>query len=131
VGDGRNPLEKSPLISQERLRGGAGHVPDKDGRARRRGVPVASAYEKNGTVTNVCGEVQRLKAALKIMGTKPDLEIMGLGAVQTMPVNGRVEFQTRPDLVQSANDTLFTSGYLGRYSKTLNSVLEAPGKLYN
>jgi NADH-quinone oxidoreductase subunit G len=130
--------------------------------------PSASAYEKSGTVTNVCGEVQRLKAALKIMGTKPDLEIMGLlskemgvnigiwspdkvfdeirktvhgynislpllaagGAAQTMPVNGRVEYRTRPELVQSANDTLFTSGYLGRYSKTLNSVLEAPGKLY-
>ena len=25
-------------------------------------LPAASAYEKNGTVTNVCGEVQRLKA---------------------------------------------------------------------
>ena len=30
--------------------------------------PAASAYEKNGTVTNVCGEVQRLKAGLKVMG---------------------------------------------------------------
>jgi NADH-quinone oxidoreductase subunit G len=40
--------------------------------------PAASAYEKNGTVTNVCGEVQRLKAGLKVMGTKSDLEIIGL-----------------------------------------------------
>ncbi|MCL4401413.1 MAG: molybdopterin-dependent oxidoreductase [Acidobacteria bacterium] len=40
--------------------------------------PAASAYEKNGTVTNVCGEVQRLKAAVQAMGTKPDLEIFGL-----------------------------------------------------
>ena len=131
-------------------------------------LPSASAYEKAGTVTNVCGEVQRLKAALKVMGSKPDLEIIGLlskeigvnigiwnsdkvfdeirktvhgynislpviatgGAAQTTPVNGRVNFQARPDLVQSAHDTLFTSGYLGRYSKTLNSVLEAPGSLY-
>src|SRR5437868_11801538 len=41
-------------------------------------LPAASAYEKNGTVTNVCGEVQRLKAAIKTMGTKPDLEVIGL-----------------------------------------------------
>jgi NADH-quinone oxidoreductase subunit G len=41
-------------------------------------LPAASAYEKNGTVTNVTGEVQKLKAAIKVMGAKPDLEIMGL-----------------------------------------------------
>ncbi len=41
-------------------------------------LPAASAYEKNGTVTNVCGEVQRLKQAVKVMGTKTDLEIFGL-----------------------------------------------------
>jgi NADH-quinone oxidoreductase subunit G len=41
-------------------------------------LPASSAYEKNGTVTNVTGEVQRLKAAAKVMGTKADLEIMGL-----------------------------------------------------
>jgi NADH-quinone oxidoreductase subunit G len=48
--------------------------------ARRADVifPAASAYEKNGTVTNVTGEVQRLRAAAKVMGTKSDLEIMGL-----------------------------------------------------
>jgi NADH-quinone oxidoreductase subunit G len=40
--------------------------------------PAASAYEKNGTVTNVCGEVQRMRRAVGAMGTKPDLEIMGL-----------------------------------------------------
>jgi NADH-quinone oxidoreductase subunit G len=131
--------------------------------------PAASAYEKNGTVTNVCGEVQRLKAGLQVMGTKPDLEIIGLlskemgvnigiwspdkvfdeirtgvhgyniplpivasgGAAQTTPVNGRVPSSGRPDLIQSSRDTLFTSGSLGRYSKTLRSVLEAPGGLYS
>jgi len=41
-------------------------------------LPAASAYEKNGTVTNVCGEVQRLRRAISVMGTKPDLEIIGL-----------------------------------------------------
>ncbi len=132
-------------------------------------LPAASAYEKSGTVTNVCGEVQRLKAGPKVMGAKPDLEIIGLiakemgqgigiwspdkvleqirasvrgyniplpviatgGAAQTSPVNGRVPLSARPELIQSARDSLFTSGSLGRYSKTLNSVLEAPGGLYS
>jgi NADH-quinone oxidoreductase subunit G len=127
-------------------------------------LPAASAYEKNGTVTNVCGEVQRLKKAAQTMGAKPDLEIIGLiakelgaardmgpwlpgdvfneirrsvrgyeidlaaietgGAARTMPVNGRVPVESRPDLIRSAHDNLFTSGTLGRYSKMLNSVLE-------
>jgi NADH-quinone oxidoreductase subunit G len=132
-------------------------------------LPAASAYEKNGTVTNVCGDVQRLKAGLQVMGTKPDLEIIGLigkemgvdvgiwspdkvfdeiranvrgynipllnivtgGAAPTSPVNGRVTVSARPELIQSARDSLFTSGTLGRYSKTLNSVLESPGGLYS
>ncbi len=132
-------------------------------------LPAASAYEKNGTVTNVCGEVQRLKAGGRVMGAKPDLEIIGLiakemgqdigiwspdkvleeiranvrgyniplpviatgGAAQTTPVNGRVPLGARPELIQSARDSLFTSGSLGRYSKMLNSVLEAPGGLYS
>jgi NADH-quinone oxidoreductase subunit G len=41
-------------------------------------LPSASLYEKNGTVTNVTGEVQKLKAGPRVMGTKTDLEIMGL-----------------------------------------------------
>jgi NADH-quinone oxidoreductase subunit G len=41
-------------------------------------LPAASAYEKSGTVTNVCGEVQRLRPAARAMGPKPDLEIIGL-----------------------------------------------------
>ncbi len=129
-------------------------------------LPAASAYEKSGTVTNTCGEVQKLKSAIKVMGTKTDLEIVGLiakemglnlgiwlpdkmfeeirktvhgyevpltvlatgAATPTAPLNGRVA--ALPGNVQSAGDTLFTSGSLGRYSKVLNSVLEAPGQLY-
>ncbi len=127
-------------------------------------LPAASAYEKNGTVTNVCGEVQRLRKAAQTMGAKPDLEIIGLianrmgaaaemgpwlpdpvfaeirqnvrgydvplltldtgGAAQTMPVNGRIPVESRPELIRSAHDDLFTSGTLGRYSRMLNSVLE-------
>jgi NADH-quinone oxidoreductase subunit G len=128
-------------------------------------LPAASAYEKNGTVTNVTGEVQRLKLAVHTMGAKSDLEIMGFiaremgaaqalgpwipdvvfdrirkqvrgydlpvpvlatgGAAQTMPVNGRVHVEARPDLVHSDHNGLFASGTLGRYSKVLNTVVES------
>ena len=129
-------------------------------------LPAASAYEKNGTLTNVCGEIQKLKQAVRVMGTKTDLEIFGLiakemglnlgiwlpdkvleeirasvhgynvplpvlatgGAAPTAPLNGRVA--SLPGNIQSANDTLFTSGTLSRYSKILNEVMEAPGSLY-
>ena len=109
--------------------------------------------------------MQRLKRAVKTMGAKPDLEIMGFiaremgaaaelgpwlpdavfeeirrnvrgydvplpviatgGAAQTMPVNGRVPVDGRPELVRSDHNGLFTSGTLGRYSKVLNSVVES------
>jgi len=45
------------------------------------------------------------------------------GAVQTMPVNGRVDVPA--GLVRSDRNGLFASGTLGRYSKVLNSVLES------
>jgi NADH-quinone oxidoreductase subunit G len=128
-------------------------------------LPAACAYEKNGTVTNVTGEVQRLTRAINTMGAKPDLEIMGYiaremgaaaalgpwlpdavfqeiratvrgydistpviatgGAAQTMPVNGRILVDHRPDLVHSDHNGLFASGTLGRYSKVLSSVVES------
>jgi NADH-quinone oxidoreductase subunit G len=132
-------------------------------------LPAASAYEKTGTVTNVCGDVQKLSRGPKTMGAKSDLEIIGLlakemredfgkptpelifgeirksvrgydvpfavietgGAAHTLPLNGRISSETQPQLIQSARNTLFTSGTLGRYSKMLNSVLEAPGELYH
>jgi len=165
---GANPLEKLTLASEPAFV--VVHELFLTETAQRADVvfPAASAYEKNGTVTNTCGEVQRLKAGAKIMGTKADLEIMGLlakemglnlgiwtnekvfeeirrtvrgynvalpviatgGAAQTMPVNGRVPALADPDLIHSDGDTLFTSGSLGRYSKMLNSVMEAPGRLY-
>jgi len=43
-------------------------------------LPAACAYEKEGTVTNVTGEVQRLTRAVDAMGAKTDLEIMGFVA---------------------------------------------------
>ena len=108
--------------------------------------PAASLYEKTGSVTNVCGEVQQLKKGLGLMGPKPDLEIMGLigrelGFAQVLgqwstesvsseirrrvsALNGRISVAHRPDLIRSAHNGLFASGTLGRYSKVLNSVLE-------
>jgi len=160
---GANPLKEGPLGSKKAF------VVVQDmfltETAQRADVllPAASAYEKNGTVTNVCGEVQRLKRAISTIGAKTDLEIIGLiakemdfakhmgpwlpetvyneirrtakgydiplalvtvGAQQTAPVNGRVGVESRPDLIWSAHDNLFTSGTLGRYSKILNSVIE-------
>jgi NADH-quinone oxidoreductase subunit G len=47
------------------------------------------------------------------------------GAVQTMPVNGRVAVSGPPGSVRSRRNGLFRSGTLGRYSKVLNSVLES------
>jgi len=160
---GANPLKEAPLGSKKAF------VVVQDmfltETAQRADVvlPAGSAYEKNGTVTNVCGEVQRLRHAMSTVGCKPDLEIIGLiakemgyahhmgpwlpdtvyaeirktvkgydiplamvtvGAQQTAPVNGRVGVESRPDLIWSARDNLFTSGTLGRYSKILNSVIE-------
>jgi NADH-quinone oxidoreductase subunit G len=127
-------------------------------------LPAASAYEKEGTVTNVTGEVQRLRRAVNVMGAKTDLEIMGFiaremgvaaalgpwvpnsvfgeiranvrgydislaalatgGAAQSMPVNGPIPAEIRPELTRSDHNGLFASGTLGRYSKVLSSVLE-------
>ena len=127
-----------------------------------------AAYEKTGTVTTVCGDVERVTRALQTVGTKSDLEIFGLiqkqmglslnigtpeavleeirqtvpgyavplpllnmgQAVQSRPLDRPISAIPRPDLIQSACDTLFTSGTLGRYSAVLNSVLEGPGALY-
>jgi predicted molibdopterin-dependent oxidoreductase YjgC len=52
-------------------------------------LPAACGYEKNGTITNVTGEIQRLKRAVNTMGAKPDLEIMGFIA-REMGVAGAV-----------------------------------------
>ena len=161
---GANPLKSGPMASKKTF------VVVQDmfltETAQRADVvlPAASAYEKNGTVTNVCGEVQRLTRAVSAIGVKTDLEIIGLiakemglaalvgpwvpdtvygeirktvkgyniplamlavQAQQTAPVNGRVPVNSRPELIQSAHDGLFTSGTLGRYSKILHSVMES------
>jgi NADH-quinone oxidoreductase subunit G len=77
--------------------------------ARRADVvfPAASAYEKTGTVTNVCGEVQKLSKGPKTMGAKPDLEIIGLIAKEMRedlgPVNPTAIFQQIRQTVHGYN----------------------------
>jgi hypothetical protein len=41
-----------------------------------------------------------------------------------------VPLDSRPELIRSAGDTLFTSGTLGRYSKLLNSLMERSTRLF-
>ncbi len=77
---GANPLEgasgvKSFLVVQEMFLTETARLADVV-------LPAASAYEKSGSFTNTCGEVQRVKRGLAPSGAKTDLEIMGLLARQ-------------------------------------------------
>jgi NADH-quinone oxidoreductase subunit G len=167
-------------------------------------LPAANAYEKSGTFTNTCGDLQILKKAGEISGTKTDFEMivriadaMGFDVRKLVPFSaggtradmgqsrgaqsgeadrhavwlkrqglepkmspfdpmaildeiqrlvpgydvsrmnllaGNDEHtnlaaptsavQQDPALIEPANNALFTSGTLGRYSNTLNSVVE-------
>jgi NADH-quinone oxidoreductase subunit G len=166
-------------------------------------LPAANAYEKTGTYTNTCGDLQLVKKAGEVSDTKPDFEmIVRIADAMGFDVHGLVPFgggthsdmgQTRgaqsgeadrhavwleahnlepkmtpfdpmaildeiqrvvagydisrvnllagndqhleiaesgvsaiqdSQLIVPANDDLFSSGTLGRYSKTLNSVFE-------
>jgi NADH-quinone oxidoreductase subunit G len=167
-------------------------------------LPVANAYEKTGTFTNTCGDLQYVKKAGDLVSVKSDFEIivriaekMGCDIHKLVPFGHgtRADFgQTRgaqsgeadqhavwlqahglepkvssfdpiavldeiqrlvsgygisrldlvagndqqtkltdiqpagieshPEWIVPANDTLFTSGTLGRYSEVLNSVIE-------
>jgi len=166
-------------------------------------LPAANAYEKTGTYTNTCGDLQLVKKAGEVSNTKPDFEMivriadaMGFDVRSLVPFGGGTHSdmgQTRgaqsgeadrhavwleahnlepkmtpfdpmaildevqrvvagydvsrvnllagndqhleiaesgaslvqpPELIVAANNDLFSSGTLGRYSKTLNSVFE-------
>ena len=39
-------------------------------------LPATSAYEKSGTFTNTCGDLQRLRKAAEVVGPKSDMEII-------------------------------------------------------
>ena len=170
-------------------------------------LPAANAYEKTGTYTNTCGDLQLVKKAGEVTNTKPDFEmIVRIADAMGFDVRSLVPFgsgthsdmgQTRgaqsgeadrhavwleshnlepkmtpfdpmaildevqrvvagyavsrvnllagndqhleiaesgasaiqnPELIVPANDDLFSSGTLGKYSKTLNSVFENKNK---
>jgi len=168
-------------------------------------LPAACAYEKSGTFTNTCGDLQSVEKAGDLTGTKPDFEIivriaerMKFSVGKLVPFKGamRADFgqsrgaqsgevdqhavwlrahnlepkvspldpaaildeiqrvvpgydvsrmdvmagnavptfsvgagagtaQSDPEAIVPSADTLFTSGTLGRYSNTLNSVIES------
>jgi NADH-quinone oxidoreductase subunit G len=167
-------------------------------------LPAANAYEKSGTMTNTCGDLQLVKKAGEISGTKADFEMMvriadamgfdvrklvpfgggtradmgqsrgaqsgeadrhavwldmqglepklspldpmaildeiqrlvpGYGISRVNLLAGNVEHTSltesgpgaahAPELISPARDGLFTSGTLGRYSRTLKSVMES------
>jgi NADH-quinone oxidoreductase subunit G len=136
--------------------------------------PAASAYEKEGSVTNTSGEVQLLHKAAEVMGPRSDfdllrilshqLERLGLGkafhykapanvfeeirkAVPGYDVqagglltgsaeptqvhvakNGQPPYDVPVGLIRSAQDTLFTSGTLGRFCTMMESLPEAEAK---
>ena len=166
-------------------------------------LPAATAYEKSGTFTNTCGDLQIVKKAGEVTGTKSDFEMivriadaMGFDVHKLVPfgagertdmgqsrgaqsgeadrhavwmearglepkmspleptaildeiqrlvpgydvsrinllagndqhttlVNSGPGAIQKPELIVPANDNLFSSGTLGRYSKALNSVME-------
>jgi NADH-quinone oxidoreductase subunit G len=136
--------------------------------------PAASAYEKEGTVTNTSGEIQLLHKGAEVMGPRSDfdllrivthqLEKLGLGkafhykspaavfeeirkAVPGYNVqgaglltggaeptqvkfhkNGHAPYDVPVGLIRSAQDTLFTSGTLGRFCTMMESLPEAQAK---
>ena len=75
---GANPLATAPLVSESAFVVVQEMFMTETAKRADVIFPAASAYEKDGTVTNVTGEVQQLKRASKTMGAKPDLEIFGL-----------------------------------------------------
>jgi NADH-quinone oxidoreductase subunit G len=166
-------------------------------------LPAANAYEKSGTFTNTCGDLQLVKKAGEVSGSKSDFEMivriadaMGADVRKLVPfgrgtpadmgqsrgaqsgeadrhsvwleahglepkmspfdamatldeiqrlvpgyelsrmnlLGGNDQHTTlvgiasgaaqNPALIAPANDNLFSSGTLGRYSRTLNSVME-------
>jgi NADH-quinone oxidoreductase subunit G len=166
-------------------------------------LPAANAYEKSGTFTNTCGDLQLVKKAGEVTGTKDDFEMlvriadaMGFDVRKLVPFGGGTpadmgqsrgaqsgeadrhavwlearglepkmspfdpaaildEIQRlvpgydvsrmnllsgnsqhtslanagpgaahRPESIAPANDGLFSSGTLGRYSRALKSVME-------
>ncbi len=66
-----------------------------------------------------------------VLGYNVSLEKLRLGeAVQTRLAGFRPDQVWDSAMIEPAQNTLFKSGTLGRYSKVLGNVLESPGSLY-
>ena len=73
-------------------------------------LPAASAYEKAGTVTNTCGEIQRLRKAIENLGTRTDFRIIqDLAAAIGSPVAPGHAPTHVDDVLQEIHDMV--SGY--------------------
>jgi NADH-quinone oxidoreductase subunit G len=136
--------------------------------------PAASAYEKDGTVTNTSGEIQPLHKAAEVMGARSDFDLLrilshqlekqGVGkafhyktpaavyeeirkavpgydveltglltgsaepAQIAVKKNGHAAYDVPVGLIRPAQDSLFSSGTLGRYMQAIESVPEAKAK---
>jgi NADH-quinone oxidoreductase subunit G len=133
-------------------------------------LPAASSYEKDGTLTNTAGEVQRTHRSIDPQGPRSDYDLLrilshqlfhlGLGTTIKLRtadaafdeirqnvngynlslaglLSGAAELATAGSktadgaygvpagTVFSSNDTLFTSGTIGRYCSRLESCTEA------
>jgi NADH-quinone oxidoreductase subunit G len=71
-------------------------------------LPAANAYEKTGTFTNTCGDVQLVKKAGEVTGTKSDFEMivriadaMGFDVRKLVPFGEGIRAGTRADMGQS------------------------------
>jgi len=67
-------------------------------------LPASSAYEKAGTITNTCGEIQRLRKAADAVGPRSDLEILSHLAMRIEPhsmLSGSRKGGVHSDLGQS------------------------------
>jgi NADH-quinone oxidoreductase subunit G len=93
---GSNPLARRPLTSANAFLVVQDLFLTETAKRANVVLPAASAYEKNGTVTNVCGGLQKLTRAAKTMGAKSDLEIIALLAKEM-----------RSDWVTPTTETVF------------------------
>jgi NADH-quinone oxidoreductase subunit G len=71
-------------------------------------LPAANAYEKSGTFTNTCGDIQLVKKAGEVTGTKSDFEMivriadaMGFDVRKLVPFGEGLGAGTRADMGQS------------------------------
>jgi NADH-quinone oxidoreductase subunit G len=85
--------------------------------------PKLSPFDPNAMLD----EIQRLVPGYESFSR---LNLFAGSDVHTHAVErSSAKTSSRPQTIVPANDTLFTSGTLGRYSKTLNSVMESRGKV--